>query len=84
MFDFATYDNQLMQAPEDFRLFLCSDGILDLLSVPTNDEKLNYLSTHLCTPDATVDQIIEALDLPSHPVMPDDLTLLKLERRRPT
>ncbi|WLD59383.1 SpoIIE family protein phosphatase [Salinispirillum sp. LH 10-3-1] len=81
MFDFATYQNHQMSLPDDFCLFLFSDGIMDLLDEPTNDAKLAYLSEQLCTPDATVDQIIEALDLPSRPAMPDDLTLLKLERR---
>lgn len=81
MFDFASYDNHPMPLPDSFCLFLFSDGILDLLDQPTNDDKLTYLSEHLCTAEATVDQVIEALDLPSRPAMPDDLTLMKIERR---
>jgi phosphoserine phosphatase RsbU/P len=80
MFDFASYENHSFELAEDFRLFLCSDGILDLLAESSRNEKLQRLSDQLCTPDASVEQIIDALDLSSR-APPDDVTILKIERR---
>ncbi|WP_151702783.1 PP2C family protein-serine/threonine phosphatase [Nitrincola alkalilacustris] len=81
MFDFSVYQNHSRPLPPSCRLLMFSDGVLDLLPGANNDDKLRRLTSSICTPERSVDEIIEKLSIPEDQALPDDLTLLKIERR---
>lgn len=81
MFDFARYQNKQLNMSAGSSLLLCSDGLLDLLPQPDNEQKLQFLQQQS---KATTDipLLLQALDIQPDQTLPDDLTILRVTRGR--
>ncbi|MEH8018610.1 SpoIIE family protein phosphatase [Rheinheimera muenzenbergensis] len=77
MFDFATYANQNLQLQQGNRLWLFSDGILDLLPQQDTEQKLQHLQ-HSSAQHSDIAALLQALAIKPEQPLPDDLTILTL------
>ncbi|MAD74727.1 MAG: serine/threonine protein phosphatase [Rheinheimera sp.] len=79
MFDFSQYQNHQLTLAEQSSVVLCSDGLLDLLPQPTTELKLQcLLDNSMAHPD--IAGLLQALNIDPAQPLPDDLTILKLNR----
>ncbi|GHC31704.1 PP2C family protein-serine/threonine phosphatase [Aidingimonas halophila] len=92
LFPSVEYPNLGMELPSDFRLWLCSDGILECLSGDTLDRRLKELERLVLAskdlealrgslalgdvPDNDEDAVIQRA--PGYEELPDDLTIMTL------
>lgn len=91
LFPGVTYPQLGCELPENFRLWLCSDGILECLPGETLDKRLEELETRVRDSE-TLDDLRSSLFLedlsdddesvaesgPGHEKLPDDLTIMML------
>ncbi len=91
LFPGVTYPELGCELPENFRLWLCSDGILECLPGETLDKRLKELETRVLNSD-TLEDLRSSLFLedlsdddesvaesgPGHEKLPDDLTIMML------
>ena len=80
LFDFANYQAEFLQLPPRFALVLISDGILETLPQTSLRDKQAFLLKTVCGIELTVGNLIQALDLDRSGPLPDDVTLLLVER----
>lgn len=85
MFDFAHYSNHIMNIPAKSTLLLCSDGLLDLLTANSAEQKIQTLLAHCIVPEQalrefTIDSLLQNLAIEPAKGLPDDLTVLMLKR----
>ncbi|GHE19928.1 PP2C family protein-serine/threonine phosphatase [Halomonas urumqiensis] len=91
LFPGAEYPSFGCELPENFRLWLCSDGILECLPGDTLDKRLKELEQRvndskslddlresLCLGDLPDDDEAVVEDGPGHEKLPDDLTIMML------
>lgn len=78
LFDFTTYETQVIDLPPRFQLTIFSDGILDILSDMSLEDKLEKLE-HLACTDSAAAQLKEA---ESGGELPDDITVLTIKGNR--
>jgi len=80
LFDFANYQNESMQLPSSFTMAFISDGILETLPQATLRDKQAFLLNLINHTDLTIEDLIQALGLDEAGSLPDDVTLLLIER----
>ena len=80
LFAEATYQDHVMQVPENFSLTLLSDGILDLLPGDTLKEKETLLPQLVASAGGTLDGLRHVFGLAKLGDMPDDIALLVMSR----
>ncbi|GAB3025945.1 PP2C family protein-serine/threonine phosphatase [Bowmanella dokdonensis] len=83
LFDFARYRSDSLTLPDSFALYLFSDGVLDILSEPSLDEKLRRLRGCLTPFPGSLSQLIRRLGVSEANQLPDDLALFSLARNPP-
>jgi phosphoserine phosphatase RsbU/P len=74
------YEEHELALASEATLSVFSDGVLEVLKMPTLDEKLSYLQGFFGRPDVTVEQARAALHLDDGSVLPDDIALLIIQR----
>lgn len=80
LFDFTQYQTSHCQLADKFRLYICSDGILDILQEVSLEEKMHSLIACLqCLPD-DMQGLTEHLNITSSSHLSDDLTVLSVFR----
>jgi serine phosphatase RsbU (regulator of sigma subunit) len=91
LFPGVEYPRLGCELPDDFRLWLCSDGILECLAGDTLDRRLGELEQRVLVSD-TLEELRSSLELqdipdddeeivedgPGHEKLPDDLTIMML------
>ena len=75
------YQQHRVPLTPSMSLAVFSDGVLDALSQPTLDEKLEYLRGVFGRPDVTVEQARQDLHLNGTAALPDDVAILLIQRR---
>lgn len=80
LFDFASYQTESFQLPPRFAMVFISDGILETLPQPTLRDKQNFLLELVNRTELTIENLIETLGLNQVGLLPDDVTLLLIER----
>ena len=80
LFRDAEYKNYEMQLPEQFTLTMFSDGVLELLSLPSLAHKEEYLLNLIEKEAGNHESINRALALESDADVPDDIALMTLVR----
>ncbi|HAB01596.1 MAG TPA: fused response regulator/phosphatase [Pseudomonas sp.] len=80
LFDEATYQDLVIELPEQFSLTLMSDGILDLLPGDTLKDKEAGLPDIVKTAGGSLDGLRQRFGLATLGEMPDDIALLVLSR----
>jgi serine phosphatase RsbU (regulator of sigma subunit) len=81
LFDFASYQVDSLQLPPEFALILISDGILETLPQASLRDKQSFLLETIRGIDLTIENLIQALGLDQSEPLPDDVTLLLVERK---
>lgn len=81
LFDFASYKTESLQLPPAFALVLISDGILETLPQASLRDKQAFLLETVRGIDLTIENLIQALGLDQAGPLPDDVTLLLVERK---
>jgi serine phosphatase RsbU (regulator of sigma subunit) len=80
LFDFANYQTESLQLPPRFAMVFISDGILETLPQPTLRDKQAFLLELVGHTELTIENLIQALGLDQVGPLPDDVTLLLIER----
>lgn len=80
LFDFASYQTESLQLPPRFAMVFISDGILETLPQPTLRDKQAFLLELVSRTELTIENLIQALELDQAGPLPDDVTLLLIER----
>lgn len=80
LFDFANYENDILELPPYFSMVFISDGILETLPQSTLRDKQNFLLEAVSATDLTLENLIQTLGLDAEYPLPDDITLLLVER----
>ncbi|MCP5158216.1 MAG: SpoIIE family protein phosphatase [Gammaproteobacteria bacterium] len=80
LFDFASYQNESIQLPSNFTMAFISDGILETLPQSTLRDKQAFLLDLIGHTELTIENLIQALGLDQAGSLPDDVTLLLVER----
>ncbi|AWL13456.1 hypothetical protein HMF8227_03008 [Saliniradius amylolyticus] len=78
LFDFAEYETQSESLPDEFHLYLFSDGILEVLPGDNLEQQQQVLQKALATHPDSPDALAEALGVKERQSLPDDLTLLMI------
>jgi len=79
LMDIATFEENSLKLPARFKLFLFSDGILEILSMKDLNEQQEYLLSSVSTPDVDISKLLKIIKLPSEE-LPDDITMLILTK----
>lgn len=74
------YEEQRIPLWAPLSLSVCSDGLLDVLPLPTLDEKLARLTELFGRTDVTIEQIKTELHLDDRAPLPDDVAILIIKR----
>ncbi len=80
LFDFANYQTESLQLPPRFTMVFISDGILETLPQPTLRDKQAFLLELVGHTELTIENLIQTLGLDQAEPLPDDVTLLLVER----
>ena len=80
LFDFASYQTEVLELPPRFVMALISDGILETLPQQTLREKQQFLLELIHDTDLSIDTLVKTLDLDRIGLLPDDVTLLLVKR----
>lgn len=80
LFDFASYETEALALPAHFTMVFISDGILETLPQPTLRDKQAFLLETVGHTELTIENLIQALGLDQAQPLPDDITLLLVER----
>jgi serine phosphatase RsbU (regulator of sigma subunit) len=80
LFDFASYQTESLQLPPCFTMLFISDGILETLPQTTLRDKQAFLLELVDRTELTIENLIQALGLDHAGPLPDDVTLLLIER----
>lgn len=81
LFDFASYQAESLQLPPKFALVLISDGILETLPQANLRSKQAFLLETVQQTDLKIENLVQALALDQSILLPDDVTLLLIEKR---
>ncbi len=76
----ATYDEAQIDLPQQFRLTLFSDGILELLEQKSLQDKEDYLLDVARNPQLSLQEIMTTLHLSELQEAPDDIAVLMVSR----
>ncbi|MFO1420364.1 MAG: SpoIIE family protein phosphatase [Candidatus Competibacteraceae bacterium] len=80
LFDFASYQTESIQLPARFAMVLISDGILETLPQASLRDKQAFLLDLVGGADLAIENLIQGLGLDQAGPLPDDVTLLLIER----
>ena len=80
LFRDAQYQDYSMQLPNEFTLSMFSDGVLELLTLPSLAEKERYLLDLIEKEAGKHESIVRALAIDSDAVVPDDVALMTIVR----
>lgn len=80
LFDFASYQTESIQLPARFAMVLISDGILETLPQASLRDKQAFLLDLVGGTDLAIENLIQELGLDQAGPLPDDVTLLLIER----
>ena len=80
LFDFANYQTECLQLPAHFSMVFISDGILETLPQSTLRDKQAFLLELVSHTELTIENLIQTLGLDQADALPDDVTLLLIER----
>ncbi len=80
LFDFANYQTESLQLPPRFAMVFISDGILETLPQPTLRDKQAFLLELVGHTELKIENLIQELGLNQVGLLPDDVTLLLIER----
>jgi serine phosphatase RsbU (regulator of sigma subunit) len=83
LFDGADYEVHRCPIPEEFALIAFSDGILEVMGDASIDDKRRRLRALVNDIEIELDDFTDALKLSDTRMLPDDITLLMIKRRRP-
>ncbi len=81
LFDFASYQTETLQLPSRFTMVLISDGILETLPQISLRDKQAFLLEAVQETDLKIENLLQALALDRSGLLPDDVTLLLVEKR---
>lgn len=81
LFDEAEYSAHTIKLPEQFNLFLFSDGVLEILPQKTLKEKQAHLLTLPVGEDLKIEDLTSQLHLEKADNLPDDIAMLLISRR---
>lgn len=80
LFDFASYQNATLDLPRQFAMVLISDGILETLPQATLQAKQAFLLEIIRDAEPSIENLIQWLGLDHAGPLPDDITLLLIQR----
>ncbi|MDS4039836.1 MAG: SpoIIE family protein phosphatase [Candidatus Competibacter sp.] len=80
LFDFASFQTESIQLPARFAMVLISDGILETLPQASLRDKQAFLLHLVGGTDLAIENLIQELGLDQAGPLPDDVTLLLIEK----
>jgi serine phosphatase RsbU (regulator of sigma subunit) len=81
LFDFAEYQTDSLELPEQFTITMLSDGILDTLEQSKVKDKLEFLLSLTNRTQSTIESLLHQLGLDASRTLPDDITILLITKR---
>jgi len=81
MFDFAEYSAECIEVPDNFSLFMFSDGVFEVINEGNQQDKEEALLELCVLSDLSIPSIKEYLKIDPMGGLPDDITLLLLKRK---
>lgn len=81
LFDWAKYESQEINLPKRFTLSMFSDGLLEVLANPNDEDKEKWLLNMCRSHKVTIANIVEQLRSTCKKAPPDDITLFMLQRK---
>jgi len=81
LFEEAYFETKKIDLPQEFSLFLISDGTLEILQQNTLKEKTEYLLSILNTTRMSIADIRKQIRLDKRDEIPDDISFLKIEKK---
>lgn len=82
LFRDAKYQTSTRQLPEDFRLVLFSDGILEIMSEPSLNDKESALLSMTRSTSGNLDRLWAMAGVAEHGEVPDDIAMATISRGR--
>lgn len=80
LFDFVKYKKYEMTLPDKFLMFMCSDGIMEIIDKKTIKDKLDYIRNTVNNANMNMDELVRMLGINNIQKLPDDVTFLLLKR----
>jgi len=80
LFEGSHYENEALILADQFRLLLCSDGVLEVLKDVGISARLEHLRQSLSLEVNTLDTLRAQLGIDTPMSLPDDLTLMMVQR----
>ena len=82
LFEDSEFPRQEMDLPEEFTLWLVSDGLLEVMSERSLKEKYATLRAQVANPKLDIDTLAANMGLPSSGSPPDDVTFFQVQREK--
>lgn len=82
LFDFSSFNNSTIDLPEKFSLLIISDGILEMIEKETIKEQEKALVEIVGQYGLSIDNIIANLGLNNAGFIPDDITLMLIQKEK--
>jgi len=82
LFEDSEFPRQELDLPEEFSLWLFSDGLLEIMSERSLKEKFATLEEQIFDPQLNIDQFAHRMGLPRSNALPDDITFFQLKREK--
>lgn len=80
MFKFTKYENKELLLPDEFSLFVVSDGLFEIINKNSMIEKQEYYESLLTEKDISINFLIDELKIEEQENIPDDITLLMIRK----
>ncbi|CAK0776893.1 phosphoserine phosphatase RsbU/P [Gammaproteobacteria bacterium] len=82
LFEDSEFPRQELKLPEEFTLWLVSDGLLEVMPERSLKEKYAALRAQVANPDLDIDTLAAKMGLPSTNSPPDDVTFFQVQREK--
>ncbi len=80
LFPDAVYTSHRCNLPDEFQLFMVSDGMLELFPKKSVHNRMEQLLSEISEPEMTLERLIEKFNVEGRGALPDDIALLTLSR----
>ncbi|CAK0751259.1 phosphoserine phosphatase RsbU/P [Gammaproteobacteria bacterium] len=82
LFEDSEFPRQELELPDEFSLWLISDGLLEIMPERSIKEKFATLQERVADPAINIDNLAASMGLPSKTLLPDDITFFQVQREK--
>lgn len=82
LFEDSEFPRQELELPDEFSLWLISDGLLEIMPERSIKEKFAVLQERVADSTLNIDSLAASMGLPSKNLLPDDITFFQVQREK--